>query len=436
MKAVAEFQAVDGDVSLSALLAYLTAEDDQGNGLDLATPTAADSVKLLTVHRAKGLEWAHVFLVGVCETRFPSNRSRTLWTSSPAVLPAPLRGDAPDLPQLAGYDKAALDTYRQDTRAHDQEEELRLGYVAFTRAAHRLSVSSYLWSPRSTPYGPSPYQGVVRDQLDAWGEPLPEERWLEKPAKGDPNPYDAVDPSRPWPEPWPGREAALRLTAARVVRDADPTALDDDLDMVEAATVADWDLELDRLVAEARADRDQVVDVSLPTSLSATALGRLRTDPATFARELARPMPRQPSPAARFGTRFHAWVEARFGQQDLFDPEELPGQGDAGIDSDDDLAELIDDVRAGSLRRSRTPRRRGAVRARARRAGGEGPHRRGLRRGRRLPRGRLEDQPQGRRRRSPAGPLPAGVGRAGRCAGRPGARGVLLRAQRARGRAR
>jgi len=34
-------------------------------------------------------------------------------------------------------------------------------------------------------------------------------------------------------------------------------------------------------------------------------------------------------------------VEARFGQQDLFDPEDLPGQADAGIDSDADLAELI-----------------------------------------------------------------------------------------------
>jgi DNA helicase-2/ATP-dependent DNA helicase PcrA len=341
VKAVAEFQAVDGDVSLSALLAYLTAEDDQGNGLDLATPTAADSVKLLTVHRAKGLEWAHVFLVGVCETRFPSNRSRTLWTSSPAVLPAPLRGDARDLPQLAGYDKAALDAYRADTRAHDQEEELRLGYVAFTRAAHRLSVTSYLWSPRTTPYGPSTYQEVVRDQLEAWGEPVEEGRWLEKPAKGDPNPYDQVDPSRPWPEPGPGREAALRLEAARLVREANSGDPDDDLDVIEAARVADWDDELDRLVAEARADRDHTVDVPLPTSLSATALGRLRTDAETFARELARPMPRQPSPAARFGTRFHAWVEARFGQQDLFDPEELPGQGDAGIDSDDDLAELV-----------------------------------------------------------------------------------------------
>ncbi len=126
-----------------------------------------------------------------------------------------------------------------------------------------------------------------------------------------------------------------------MVVEADPSAHDDDLDVVEAARVADWDLELDRLVAEARADRDQVVDVPLPTSLSATALSRLRTEPDSFARDLARPMPRQPSPAARFGTRFHAWVEARFGQQDLFDPDELPGQADAGIDSDDDLAELI-----------------------------------------------------------------------------------------------
>jgi DNA helicase-2/ATP-dependent DNA helicase PcrA len=52
-------------------------------------------------------------------------------------------------------------------------------------------------------------------------------------------------------------------------------------------------------------------------------------------------MPRQPSPSARFGTRFHAWVEARFGQQELMDPDELPGRGDAEIDDDDDLRELI-----------------------------------------------------------------------------------------------
>jgi DNA helicase-2/ATP-dependent DNA helicase PcrA len=111
--------------------------------------------------------------------------------------------------------------------------------------------------------------------------------------------------------------------------------------MVQAARVAEWDQEIARLVAEARAEADEQVVVRRPQSLSATALGRLRDDPEAFARELARPMPRQPSSAARFGTRFHAWVEARFGQQDLFDPDELPGRGDADIVDDADLAEVI-----------------------------------------------------------------------------------------------
>jgi DNA helicase-2/ATP-dependent DNA helicase PcrA len=349
VKAVADFQAVDGDVTLPALLAYLTAEDDQGNGLDIATPTEADSVKLLTVHRSKGLEWDSVFLVGICEGRFPSGQGRRLWTSSPAVLPAPLRGDAHDLPQLAGFDKAALDAYRAATRDHEATEELRLGYVAFTRAAHHLCVTSHLWSPRATPFGPSPYQGVIRDQLADWGEPVEPGPggWLEKPAKGTPNPYDGVDQSRPWPPEGPGAEALLRLAAAEVVRSADPTAPDPELDMVEAATVADWDAEIDRLLTEARAGEGPEVVVRRPDSLSATALARLRDDAAAFARDLARPMPRPPSSAARFGTRFHAWVEARFGQQDLFDPDDLPGRADADIADDADLAEVIAAFEAG-----------------------------------------------------------------------------------------
>ena len=135
----------------------------------------------------------------------------------------------------------------------------------------------------------------------------------------------------------------------------------------------------------------------LPSSLSATALARLRDDPDGFAADLARPMPRQPSPAARFGTRFHAWVEARFGQQELLDPDELPGRGDAGIDDDDDLRELIGPFEKGPFADRAPHRRRGAVRAGARRPGGARPHRRGLRRAgdgrRRLPGRRLEDQP-------------------------------------------
>ncbi|MDQ4054210.1 MAG: PD-(D/E)XK nuclease family protein, partial [Actinomycetota bacterium] len=348
VKAVAEFQAVDGDVTLPALLAYLTAEDDQGNALDIATPTEADSVKLLTVHRSKGLEWASVFLVGVSQTRFPSNRSRTLWTSSPSVLPAPLRGDAPDLPQLAGHDKDALDAYRDATRAHDAEEELRLGYVAFTRAAHRLSVTSYCWGTRATPFGPSDYQRVVHDYLTV--QQLPPAVWREAPnPKAEPNPYDAVDPSRPWPVTDVGEESRLRIDAAALVTKIDPDAPDEGLDMLEAARVAEWDAEVERLLTEARRDRALDVLVPLPSSLSATALSRLRDDPSEFAAELARPMPRRPSRAARFGTRFHAWVEATFGQQALLDPDDLSGRADAGIDDDAELQALIEKFATGSF---------------------------------------------------------------------------------------
>src|SRR5699024_11091129 len=69
------------------------------------------------------------------------------------------------------------------------------------------------------------------------------------------------------------------------------------------------DADLDDLIAEARANSAGSTQVALPRSLSATALARLADDPRGLAHEIARPMPRKPSAAARFGTRFHAWVE-------------------------------------------------------------------------------------------------------------------------------
>ena len=346
VKAVAEFQAVDGQVTLPALLAWLGAEQD-GEGLDIATPTTADSVKLLTVHRAKGLEWDTVFVVGACEERFPHTRSRGLWPTRLEILPNPLRGDARDLPVLGGYDEAALKAFAADSKEHEQTEELRLAYVAFTRARHDLTVSSYLWKEeRKTPLGPSPYQLVLRRLLEGWGEqPL---AWRDKPEKGAGNPLQALVREVPWPVTERTTEAMLRLDAAERVRAVvDADGVDPDLDMVDAARVGLWDEEIERLLAETRRDQDAVVPVPLPPSLSATSLARLRDDPAAFADELARPMPRPPSPAARFGTRFHEWVESRFGQQDLIDPDELPGRADAGIDDYADLVALIERFEAG-----------------------------------------------------------------------------------------
>ncbi|WP_300681957.1 ATP-dependent DNA helicase [Nocardioides sp.] len=348
IKAVADFQAIDGDVSMAALLAYLTAEDEQGSGMELATPSAVDSVKLLTVHRSKGLEFAEVFLIGVCETVFPSNRGRSIWLATPAELPSHLRRDAHDLPHLTGYDKAAIDAYRAAVKEHGAAEERRLGYVAFTRAEDRLSVTSFCWKETKTPLGPSEYQVIVRDRLRAAGV---EVVWLDKPERGTPNPFTAEIERHPWPPEGPGTEGVLRSRAAALVASLDPAAApadgDEGLDMIEAARVAEWDDEIGRLLEEARAAVSDDITVARPDSLSATALTRLREDPDAFARELARPMPHEPSTAARFGTRFHAWVEARFDQQDLFDLDDLPGAGDAGITTDAELDEVIAGFESG-----------------------------------------------------------------------------------------
>ena len=336
VKSVAEFQSIDGDVSLTALLAYLTAEDDQGNGLDLAVPSEAESVKLLTVHRAKGLEWDSVFVACAGRTRFPSERGRTLWTSSPANIPAPLRGDAADLPQLQGFDKAALDAYRAATKAHEAGEERRLGYVALTRAAKHLCFTSHVWGERASAFGPSDYQRLVKESTDAWGVVA---QWVEAPEGKVANPTLADVDAPSWPPPAGAEESRRRREAAALVAAAEGD--DADLDLVQAALVATWDAEIERLVQERLAERTHEIDVELPASLSATALVRLREDAEAYTRDLARPMPRPPSPQTRLGTRFHAWVESRFGQLDLLDPDDLPGRGDVGIEDEADLEALI-----------------------------------------------------------------------------------------------
>jgi DNA helicase-2/ATP-dependent DNA helicase PcrA len=175
--------------------------------------------------------------------------------------------------------------------------------------------------------------------MAAWGgEP---EQWLDTPPKGTLSPYAADSPDQPWPISHRTAEVERRLDAAARVRDArldEPDAIED---MLLLDRIHQWDDEIKRLLDEAVRDRSPDIVVPLPSSLSATSLARLRDDPDAFARDLARPMPRQPSPAARFGTRFHAWVEARFGQQLLLDPDELPGRGDSAIDDDADLRELV-----------------------------------------------------------------------------------------------
>jgi DNA helicase-2/ATP-dependent DNA helicase PcrA len=355
VRAVADFRAVDGEVTLTALLSYLGAEEED-DGMEVATPTAADTVKLLTVHKAKGLEWDAVFLVGVAKGRFPSDPGGPKWFTSTAVFPTPLRGDRHDLPSLPGWTRPEREAYDLACRAHAETEELRLGYVAMTRPRHLLVVTSHVWAPgKARPRGPSSYQRTVREWLEeqvatgAVPGPLPV--WPEEPPKGAPNPCDAVPVRVTWPPEQHTTEALRRVDlAARVAAEwSAPTHDDGGLTAEEAALVAAWDAESSRLLEEARARVAETLEVPLPAALSATELSALREDPRAFAEQLARPMPRPPAPAARTGTRFHAWVEQFLGarQEVLLDLDDVSGRGDPDFADDADLQELADRFREG-----------------------------------------------------------------------------------------
>ncbi|MCW2829333.1 MAG: ATP-dependent helicase [Aeromicrobium sp.] len=340
--AIAAYAEDDRFASLSGLLAYLAAEEQFNDGMEVSTPSTADSVKLLTVHRAKGLEWHTVFVPFLSAKVFPGGKGRNRWFSSPSVLPVPLRGDAANVPDLVEFTAAAEKVFGEANKLDALMEERRLGYVAYTRAKHDLHLSGHWWGRTQIgARGPSSFLLGTRDWIVASGGSV--RHWEPEPSPEAVNPMTELQERMAWPASLPRLEQRRELadlveqhldgipSARPPVRPDDHAALRE-LDVIEA--------ELELLVAEADRATDPVRVVALPATLSATAALEMEADPQRFARHLARPMPRQPSPAARFGTRFHAWVEARFGQQTLLDPVDLPGQADPHIETDDELRAL------------------------------------------------------------------------------------------------
>ncbi|WP_261563465.1 RecB family exonuclease, partial [Frankia tisae] len=129
-----------------------------------------------------------------------------------------------------------------------------------------------------------------------------------------------------------GAGAGFRVDPAA---QADPAGLA----AAERALLAELDREAELLLAEERAARVPQLDVPMPANLTASEIVRLQADPAAFARELVRPLPRQPAAAARRGSRFHTWVEELFDHRALIDADDLPGSQDAEL-TDDDLRSL------------------------------------------------------------------------------------------------
>ena len=396
--AAAAFAGDEEQPTLGAFLSYLTAAEAEEFGLEAGRVGETDSVKLMTVHAAKGLQWPVVFVPGLCAGEkaqlFPAKpRVSTRWTENPRKLPFVLRGDAADLPGLAGLDAAAVAEFTSAAKLRDLREERRLAYVAATRAAFWLGCSGYWWGDGLAPLGPSVFLTEVRAACDAgagrvWS-------WAPPPEEGAENPALADTPAASWPTgPSGSRYQAVVAAGAMVERElarlpavherATPAVPDGGaghgepaapaqlalplapgapgdlpepaepgapagLSAADEALVAAWARDADLLLAERAARRGHAaIPVDLPSRLSVSALVSLAADPGEFARWVRRPMPRPPAPQARRGTAFHRWLEARFGQQHLIDPDELPGAADEGAEAADaELAELCASFEAG-----------------------------------------------------------------------------------------
>ncbi|MGI8708003.1 MAG: UvrD-helicase domain-containing protein [Actinomycetota bacterium] len=350
---VAYFAPVEGEASLRSFLAYLDAAEAAEETLEATQPAEQDSVKLMTVHSAKGLEFEVVFVPSVASaisertgeptmSIFPNTRVSNPLTSY-SELPYEVREDADHLPRFDGK----LPAFAKAVKERVIEDERRLFYVALTRAKQRLAVTAAHWYGRDdSPRGPSPF----------WTEVAAlEDRGLVEVVRRDECPEDnplfgAMEDRRTWPPPArTGLEDGLfpqgwGVAADTVIGgdgsiDALLRALPADAQEDTRALIEAQGRDLDLIAAAAQPDaagQPAVPDILSVTSLALLNEGRLGPW------DLARPLPQRPTTARRIGTEVHRLIEEK-----SLDLAPYPDEGEF-----DEPAEVADPTRIGALLKS------------------------------------------------------------------------------------
>ena len=278
------FAPVHGDPGLPAFVEYVRLLDETDEELAEAHLSDTDSVRVMTVHQAKGLEFPNVWVPGLAGgsgrgwSIFPDSRLGENPLTTAAVLPWWVRPDDEGLPDWRSVEKPA--ELEAPIRQRREEEEWRLFYVACTRAQHRLTCSAAQWYPGpAEPQGPSRFYEFIAAQTD-----LVKERFRRD--------APAVDPAAAARERR--RDAvAARATAKPVAVDAPPQLFDvESLPPPPSSSLR-----------------------PAPSVLSVTGLVSYARCPLQFYWSAVRPLPRLPSAAAQLGTEVHRWIEQRAGRQ-------------------------------------------------------------------------------------------------------------------------
>ena len=336
-------------------------------------PSATGVVRVLTVHKAKGLQADVVYLPGFTKNAYDDVRVDNHWSTHPGRLPDELRGDRAAFPDdISGvirHDGALvplaarnIDDLKAVERQAQEEEAARLVYVGITRARDRLVLTAHTWAAgKVNARMPSRHLAALRDLPGVHTGP-----WHE-PAEGETNPVEVDDLALAFPHQIPEiaeqrvRDAALvwshmaRLQATQASAEDGPDLHPDlhpdlqESDAAQRALLRAWDAD----IAALRRERDSVAStalaVELPGTLSVTGLQQLVATPEAYARARRRPMPQRPSRVADLGTRFHEWVAQRWEQRPLWAAEEFAADAEVDRMGDEALQQLIDNFESSEF---------------------------------------------------------------------------------------
>jgi DNA helicase-2/ATP-dependent DNA helicase PcrA len=324
------FQPVEGELTLRAFLDYLDSIDDDREWAPVQ-PSEDDTVKVMTVHAAKGLEFDTVFVPGLAKGLFPDERIQHNPMRRGSSIDVELRRDRDLLPRFEGV----MSTFVDQLRKQELFEERRTAYVALTRAKRRLYASSAVW------YGETLKArkiGLFLIELMTWARRTGHADTLvegEESAESEQNPLAGYrqrfvrewpGPARPddadslFPQGW--RRAALEAAGEGKVA----SSLLSNLDEGDRS-------EYERLAAErrtlARHLKEQEITTRAtrrpPDAVSVGSVIDYARCPKRFYWSAVRPLPRFSGPSARIGSQIHAWIERESsGQASLLELEEEP----------------------------------------------------------------------------------------------------------------
>lgn len=291
-----DWSPLQGRPSLPAFLDYLeTTKEESSDELDSARISGENAVTLVTVHRAKGLEWDAVAIPTVYNKNFPSGSSNYgNPLTSPETVPILLRQDTvmahlPDDPEV-------VKSHLRD--AHIQQE-WRTAYVAVTRARRLLFVTGAYW------YGYPITNKMAAEPSEFWNEvnaitgDVP-----ELPPVSD-APELIRNESGPSPDPHfvEGWDGALRSALAEPTW-AEETAQALGVRAEHEAAVAAMEQRLFSL-----AEVPARLETPSPSPVSVTGLVTYAQCPRRFFWSEVDPLPRRSNPAATRGTEVHRRIE-------------------------------------------------------------------------------------------------------------------------------